>query len=240
MGRGGMEPGVGRGAPATPPGARVALPVNGLFPVPARGVRVGVLPENGLLPGRGPAGRGAGVGVSRAAGASGALGAGCDSAGAVAGAGGVAAAGAGVAGGGAAGAGVGAGLGAGVAGAGPAGAAAGAGAAGAAVAGLAGCAVRVGTGARRTLEDEDVRRGAVVVGAESAPSEARSLRATGASTVEEAERANSPISLSFSRTCLLSRPSSFASSYTRTFDTVLLSGPGGVSEPQLMGDFMTG
>ncbi len=76
MGRGGMEPGVGRGAPATPPGARAALPVNGLFPVPARGVRVGVLPENGLLPGRGPAGRGAGVGVSRAAGASGALGAG--------------------------------------------------------------------------------------------------------------------------------------------------------------------
>ncbi len=245
MGRGGMEPGVGRGAPATPPGARAALPVNGLFPVPARGVRVGVLPENGLLPGRGPAGRGAGVGVSRAAGASGALGADGDSTGGV---GGVASAGTGVAAGGEAGAGVGAGLGtaaggAAAAGAGAAGAAAAAGAADAGAAGavgVAGCGVRVGTGARRTLEDEDVRRGAVVVGAESAPSEARSLRATGASTVEEAERANSPISLSFSRTCLLSRPSSFASSYTRTFDTVLLSGPGGMSEPQLMGDFMTG
>src|SRR5699024_2469189 len=49
-------------------------------------------------------------------------------------------------------------------------------------------------------------------------------RTTGASSVEEAERTNSPISWSFSRTFLLVVPSSFASSWTRGFATVLLSG----------------
>lgn len=40
----------------------------------------------------------------------------------------------------------------------------------------------------------------------------RSRRTTGASMVEEAERTNSPMSLSFPRSCLLDSPSSFASS----------------------------
>jgi hypothetical protein len=48
-----------------------------------------------------------------------------------------------------------------------------------------------------------------------------SLRTTGASTVEDAERTNSPISWSLAITALLSTPNSFASSYTRTFATAL-------------------
>jgi hypothetical protein len=52
-----------------------------------------------------------------------------------------------------------------------------------------------------------------------------SLRTTGASTVDDAERTNSPISWSFARTTLLSIPSCFANSCTRTFDTFLLSWP---------------
>ena len=51
------------------------------------------------------------------------------------------------------------------------------------------------------------------------------LRTTGASTVDDAERTNSPISWSFARTSLLSMPSCFANSCTRTFDTFLLSWP---------------
>lgn len=47
------------------------------------------------------------------------------------------------------------------------------------------------------------------------------LRATGASTVEEADFTNSPMSLSLSRTVLLSTPKSLASSYTRFFATLL-------------------
>lgn len=215
MGRGGIEPGVGRGAPATPPGAREAFPVKGLLPVPARGVRVGVFPENGLFPGRGPAGFGA-TGAS-ASGAAAATGAGATSgAGAGLGAGAGAATGAGAAGAAASAA---AAAGAAATGAAAGGAAAGTGAtdgvaaAGAAAAGAGlGARAGVGAGPRRTLEDDDVRRGAADVADESAPRDARNLRATGASTVEEAERANSPMSLSFSRTCLLSSPSSFASS----------------------------
>jgi hypothetical protein len=53
-----------------------------------------------------------------------------------------------------------------------------------------------------------------------------SLRTTGASMVEDADRTNSPRSPSFARTTLLSTPNSLASSYTRTFATVLLLGPG--------------
>src|SRR5699024_9675480 len=60
-------------------------------------------------------------------------------------------------------------------------------------------------------------------GAESAKA-SLTRRTTGASSVEEAERTNSPISWSFSRTFLLVVPSSFASSWTRGFATVLLSG----------------
>ncbi len=53
-----------------------------------------------------------------------------------------------------------------------------------------------------------------------------SLRTTGASIVEDAERTNSPISLSLAITALLSTPNSLASSYTRTFATTLpLLGP---------------
>src|SRR5699024_4239277 len=58
-------------------------------------------------------------------------------------------------------------------------------------------------------------------GAESAKA-SLTRRTTGASSVEEAERTNSPISWSFSRTFLLVVPSSFASSWTRGFATVLL------------------
>jgi hypothetical protein len=49
-----------------------------------------------------------------------------------------------------------------------------------------------------------------------------SLRTTGASIVEDADRTNSPISWSLAITALLSTPNSFASSYTRTFATALL------------------
>jgi hypothetical protein len=43
---------------------------------------------------------------------------------------------------------------------------------------------------------------------------------TGGSTVDDADLTNSPISLSFSRTNLLSTPNSLASSWTRVFATV--------------------
>jgi len=53
-----------------------------------------------------------------------------------------------------------------------------------------------------------------------------SLRTTGASIVEDADRTNSPISWSLAMTALLSTPNSLASSYTRTFATALpLLGP---------------
>jgi hypothetical protein len=53
-----------------------------------------------------------------------------------------------------------------------------------------------------------------------------SLRTTGASIVEDADRTNSPISWSLAITALLSTPNSLASSYTRTFATALpLLGP---------------
>jgi hypothetical protein len=48
-----------------------------------------------------------------------------------------------------------------------------------------------------------------------------SLRTTGASIVDDADRTNSPISWSLAITALLSTPNSFASSYTRTFATAL-------------------
>ncbi len=53
-----------------------------------------------------------------------------------------------------------------------------------------------------------------------------SLRTTGASIVEDAERTNSPSSWSLAMTTLLSTPNSLASSYTRTLATSLLLGPG--------------
>jgi hypothetical protein len=60
-----------------------------------------------------------------------------------------------------------------------------------------------------------------------------SLRTTGASIVEDAERTNSPSSWSLAMTTLLSTPNSLASSYTRTLATSLLLGPG-VSGPSLL------
>ena len=61
--------------------------------------------------------------------------------------------------------------------------------------------------------------------------ESRSLRATGASTVEDADFTNSPRSLSLLRTSLLVTPSSFASSCTRALPAtgLLTVGAGGVS-----------
>jgi hypothetical protein len=47
------------------------------------------------------------------------------------------------------------------------------------------------------------------------PNDSRSRRATGASTVEDADLTNSPCSLSLARTCLLVTPSSLANSCTR-------------------------
>ncbi|MBP2375682.1 hypothetical protein JOF46_003594 [Paeniglutamicibacter psychrophenolicus] len=51
----------------------------------------------------------------------------------------------------------------------------------------------------------------------------RSLRTTGASMVEDAERTNSPISCSFATASFEVIPSSLASSCTRTLATFLLS-----------------
>ena len=51
------------------------------------------------------------------------------------------------------------------------------------------------------------------------------LRNTGASTVDDADRTNSPTSCNLASSSLLSSPNSFANSYTRTLDTHLLSWP---------------
>ncbi len=64
----------------------------------------------------------------------------------------------------------------------------------------------------------------VAAGAEPASRAPRNRRATGASTVLDADLTNSPISLSLARTVLLSTPSSFASSCTRALPgTALLT-----------------
>src|SRR5699024_4801656 len=60
-------------------------------------------------------------------------------------------------------------------------------------------------------------------GAESAKA-SLTRRTTGASSGEGAERTKSPVSWTLSRKFLLVVPSSFASSWTRGFATVLLSG----------------
>src|SRR5256884_4086860 len=70
--------------------------------------------------------------------------------------------------------------------------------------------------------DTGARAGA---GAEPASSAARSRRATGASTVLDADLTNSPISLSLASTALLSTPSSFASSCTRALPATALLTP---------------
>ncbi len=157
--------------------------------------------ENGLLPTRGVRGAGLGAGPGRGPG----VGPGRDGVGAGAGAdaagGGVGAAAAGC--GGAAGCGA-AGLGAaGFAGADGAGVGAGA-AAAAAVAGVA----EVAGAAVAPFP-------ALFASADLLPNLSRSRRATGASTVDEADLTNSPCSLSVASSSLLVTPSSFANSCTR-------------------------
>ena len=80
--------------------------------------------------------------------------------------------------------------------------------------------------------------GAAAGAAGAAGKASRTLRATGASMVEEALLTNSPLSFNQDRRDLLSRPSSFASSWTRALPgTVLLRGPG----PSLaVGDYCMG
>jgi len=60
-------------------------------------------------------------------------------------------------------------------------------------------------------------------GALAPPNASRSLRATGASTVEDADLTNSPSSLSRARTSLLVTPSSFANSCTRALPAATTS-----------------
>jgi hypothetical protein len=194
-------PGLGRGTPGTAGAGRpIPVPVPyGLLPGRGPAGRPMPVPvPKGLLPGRGPAGRGA-TGASSAAGVAASTGAApAAAAGAtgVAGTGGTSAAAAGATG-------VGASTGVGATGA----SATSASAAGArlAVAFLAGAGGSAGAAAGIA---------------------SRSLRTTGASTVDDADFTNSPSSCSFARTSLLETPSSFASSWTRTFDTTLLSWSG--------------
>lgn len=125
--------------------------------------------------------------------------------------GGVGAAGAGV---GAAGAGGATGAGAGAAGLG-----ASTGAAAAGGAGLAGAGPGVARGAAGGGAG-DAGAGAAACGAGfPPPKDSRSRRATGASTVEDADLTNSPCSLRRARTSLLVTPSSLANSCTRAFAT---------------------
>lgn len=175
------------------------------------GRSTGCCVENGLLPTRGVRGAGLGAGgPGRGPG----VGPGREGAGAGAEAAGWAGAGAGTDAAGWAGA-AGCGAGAGAAGLGAAGLAglgaagvgdgAGAAAAAAAAAGVAG----VGAGA------DGAPLPALLAGADLLPNFSRNRRATGASTVEEADLTNSPCSLSVARSSLLVTPSSFANSCTR-------------------------
>ncbi len=194
-----------------------------------------LLDVKGLLPGRGPAGRGPG----RAAGLAGRAAAGRDSRASPAGAGeensAAGAAGAAAAAGRAAGRGPGVGAPPGRAAAGAAGAD------GAAAAGVGrGPGVAVGRGPGVGAPGLGAAAPAPPAGwgaagfrgpgfAEEppaggvAPKASVNLRTTGASIVEDAERTNSPSSVSLAMTALLSKPSSLASSYTRTLATSLLS-----------------
>jgi hypothetical protein len=161
---------------------------NGLLPT--RGVRV---PGFGTLVGAGP-GRGApGVGAGRA----GADGGAADAAGAAC-ATGCAGCGAGAAGAGGA--------------TGGATAAAGAGAAGLGPAALGGA---VATPPFVAAAGRGAEPFPAAAAGFAPPKDSRSRRATGASTVDDADLTNSPCSLSRARTCLLETPSSLANSCTR-------------------------
>ncbi len=194
-----MLPGVTRGPGRGPPAPG---PAPGRGPACGRGIgrSTGCCEENGLLPtrgGRGAAGLGPGRGPGVAPG-DGALGAGAAGAGADA---------AGTSGAGGAAGWTAAGLGA--PGLGPG--AAGTGAAGAGAAALplvtvatdwaaAGCGTLAGAFWEAVFEP---------------PNDSRRRRATGASTVDDADFTNSPCSLSRARTSLLVTPSSLANSCTR-------------------------
>ncbi len=81
-----------------------------------------------------------------------------------------------------------------------------------------------GAGRAEAGADAGAAAAAGAAGAEPASRAPRNRRATGASTVLDADLTNSPISLSLARTVLLSTPSSFASSCTRAFPgTALLT-----------------
>ncbi len=191
----------GRGAPGRACGRGIGRSTgccveNGLLPTRGvRGAGLGAGPGRG--PGVGPGRDGAGAGAD-AAGWAGASAAGC--------AGAVATGSAGAGGGtGAAGAGA-AGLGAaGFAGAGAAGTGAAAAAAAAGVAGVADGAAGAPLPALLALSGVDLLP----------PNFSRNRRATGASTVEEADLTNSPCSFSVASKSLLVTPSSFANSCTR-------------------------
>src|SRR5690606_13750773 len=108
-----------------------------------------------------------------------------------------------------------------------------AGAAGAAAAGAAGAAAGLSAAAFLAAAFLAGAFLAGSAGSEAAPPAALSCSpysflkriTTGGSTVEDADFTNSPISLSFSRTTLLSTPSSLASSWTRGLATLLLLAP---------------
>jgi hypothetical protein len=84
-------------------------------------------------------------------------------------------------------------------------------------AGLAAAAFAAGFGAALAgaPTDEPLPSALAFSGALAPPKDSRNRRATGASTVEDADLTNSPCSLSRARTSLLVTPSSFANSCTR-------------------------
>jgi hypothetical protein len=195
----------GRGVPGRgPPGPALGRGPPGPACGRGAGRSAGACEENGLLPTRGARGAGLGPGVGPGRGpavsvpaeAAGAAGLGSD-----------------------AGAGAGAGLGAWAAGAAGAGAAGAAGAgAGAGGAGGA-CGAGLGPGLGPPPADAGLP-GALGAGASAGadlppPNASRRRRATGASTVDDADFTNSPCSPSRARTSLLVTPSSLANSCTR-------------------------
>lgn len=192
-GRGPPGPGAGRGAGRS----TGCCEENGLLPT--RGVRAAGLGALGTGPGRGPGVGPAGRGASPAGGADGADGAAAAGLTGAAGAGG--ACGAGAAGRGAPG------LGPPVTGALAAGAA---GAGDGAGPGRGPPGLGAADGADDPLPDDGAGLADL-----PAPKDSRRRRATGASTVDDADLTNSPCSLSRARTCLLVTPSSLANSCTR-------------------------
>jgi hypothetical protein len=221
----GIIAGFGRGIPGTPwrpPGANGARPAGGRgspgrAPSAAgRGARGRPIPcdeENGLLPGRGVPGR-------RAAGAPGSppVDPGRGRGAAAPGASPIRAAGAawpGARGAPGRGTDVGCGAEGGLVGAGAAGAAgvtAGASAATSTGTGAGGACAPSAAFAADAFAADAFLAGAFFAGGGSLASFSLSRLSTGASTVEEADRTNSPMSFSMLRTVLLSTPSSFASS----------------------------